>query len=68
LFLFCVLLKIYKSFYSQIILRSLKNNPPLQAGLFSPEPEASVAGLVDHEVISVGDEASANEAAAKSDK
>lgn len=35
---------------------------------FLPEPEASVARLLDDEVISVGDEASADEAAAISDK
>jgi hypothetical protein len=61
-------LNAYKLFYSEIILKSLKNNPSLQAGLFSPEPEASVAGLVDDEVVSVRDEVSADEAAEKSDK
>jgi hypothetical protein len=58
-------LKAYKLFYSEIVL---KNNPSSQARLFLPEPEASVARLLDDEVISVGDEASADEAAAKSDK
>ena len=58
----------YKLFYSEIILKSLKNNPSSQAGLFSPEPQASVAGLVDDEVVSVMDEASVDEAAAESDK
>ena len=43
-----------------------KNNPSSQARLFLSEPEASVAGLVDDEVVSVRDEAFANEAAAKS--
>jgi hypothetical protein len=59
----------YKLFYSEIIPESLKNNPSSrQPQLFSPEPEALVAGLVDDEVVSVGEEASAGEAAAKSDK
>ena len=62
---FCVLLKAYKPFYSEIVL---KNNSSSQAQLFLPEPEASVARLLDYEAISVGDEASADEAAAKSDK
>ena len=56
------------SFYSEIILDSLKNNPFLQAGSFSPEPKASTTELVDDKAISVRDEASADEAAAKSDK
>ena len=56
------------SFYSEIILDSLKNNPSLQAGSFLPEPKASTTELVDDKAISVRDEASADEAAAKSDK
>ena len=62
---FCVSLKAYKPFYSEIVLN---NNPSSQARLFLPEPEVSVARLLDDEVISVRDEASTNEAAAKSDK
>ena len=54
-----------QTFYSEIALKS-KNNPSLQAGLFLPEPQASVAGLVDDEVVSVRGGASADEAAAKS--
>ena len=60
-----------QTFYSEIALRS-KNNPSLQAGFLSLEPEASVAGLVDDEIISikdkivlVKDEMSADKAAAK---
>ena len=64
----CVSLNTYKPFYCEILLRSLKNNPSSQAELFSLEPEASVAELVDDEVVSVGDEASSGEAVAKSDK
>jgi hypothetical protein len=55
-------------FYSEIILDSLKNNPSSQAGSLSPGPKASATELVDDKAISVGDEASADEAAAKSDK
>jgi hypothetical protein len=55
-------------FYSEIVLESFKNNLSSQAGLFSPEPKVSVAGLVDDEAISVRDESSADEAAAKSDE
>ena len=54
-----------QTFYSEIALKS-KNNPSSQAGLFLPEPEASVARLVDDEVISVRDEASTDEAVPKS--
>ena len=68
---FCVLLNVYKLFYSVIALR-LKNNPSSQTGLLLLEPEASVAGLVDDEIVSikdeivlVKDETSADEAAAK---
>ena len=61
-------LNAYKPFYSEIMLNSLKNNPSLQTRLFLPEPEASVARLIDDEAISVGDNASADNAAAKSDK
>ena len=43
----------------------MKNDPSSQAGLFLPEPEASAAGLVDDAIISVRDEASADEAAVK---
>ena len=50
------------------MLKSLKNNPSSQAGLLLPKLEASAAGLVDDKVISVGDETSTDEAAAKSDK
>jgi hypothetical protein len=38
------------------------------AGPHSPEPKASAAELVNDKAISVGDEASADEEAAKSDK
>ena len=69
--LFCALLNVYKLFYSEITLGS-KNNPSLQAGLLLLEPEASVAGLVDDEIVSIKDEIvsvknemSADEAAAK---
>ena len=61
---FCALLNVYKLFYSEITLGS-KNNPSLQAGLLLLEPEASVAGLVDDEIVSIKDEMSADEAAAK---
>ena len=63
--IFYVLLNVYKVFYSEIALKS-KNNAPSQARLSLPEPEASVAGLVDDEVVSVRGGASADEAAAKS--
>lgn len=66
--MFYVLINAYKSFYSEVIPKSSKNNPFSQPQLFSPGPEASAAGLVDDEAISTGDEASADEAAAKSDK
>jgi hypothetical protein len=48
----------------------LKNNPSSKAEFFSPEPEASVARLIDDEAVSIGDKAfaSADEAAAKSNK
>ena len=62
----CLFLCFFESLQTSEIV--LKNNPSLQAQLFLPEPEASVARLLDDEVISVGDEASADEAAAKSDK
>ena len=58
----------YKPFYSEIMLNSLKNNPSLQTRLFLPQPEAWVARLIDDEAVSVGDNASADDTAAKSDK
>ena len=66
---FCALLNVYKLFYSEIALGS-KNNPSSQAGLLLLMPKASVAGLVDDEIVSikneiVKDETSADEAAAK---
>ena len=68
---FCALLNVYKLLYIEITLGS-KNNPSLQARLLLLEPEASVAGLVDDEIVSikdeivsVKDEMSADKAAAK---
>ena len=63
-----LLLNAHKSFCSEIVLKLLKNNPFLHAGLFSPEPKALVAWLVDDKVVSVGDKASVDEAATNSDK
>ena len=50
------------------MLNSLKNDPSLQTRLFPAEPETTVARLIDDEAVSFGDNASADEAAAKSDK
>lgn len=56
-----VLLNAYKSIYSEIFLKSLKNNPSEQAEFLSSEQEAS-------RVISAEDMASAEEAIVKSEK
>ena len=65
---FYVSLNTSKIFYSEFVLKSSKNNPSSEADIFSPEAEVSVAKLVDDEVISVEDKASADEAGANSDK
>ena len=59
-----------QTFYSEIILKSLKNIPSLKAEIFSPEPEVLVAKLINAEAVSIGDKAFASddEAAAKSNK
>ena len=51
-------------FCSEIALK-LKKTHLFRLVFFLPESEASVTGLVDDEVVSVRDEASADEAAAK---